>query len=669
MLLYSILLLAIVKEGTPTYRPLEEPPCVTVNMAALCQNQSFHQIPLGLHPNIKSLDLSKNDLQNITKNPLFLYSFVEVLDLSANQIRFIQRDSFKHMVNLKDLNFSGNCLDRFAQHGSSGIGVLPHVQSLDLSRNSLYTDMTGYFVTEAPELRRLLLSENSITMLSSETFVGSPMLKELDLHNNIIMHIEEGTFEHLIHLAEINLAMNSISCISDFKLTQLESLNLSKNSIQTFHTSASDQEYNLRHVDLSDNKLLRFPVFPKANRLVSLNLSMNLISVGGETPSDDAGWMEDNFEFLSEAEGDLRNASAVILQSLAYLDLSYNNIRSVPEDFLLTVPFLTFLNLSRNCLEEVSFGVSVPLNSLVVLDLSGNNLRNVSVAPGSLLSLRELYLQDNQLRITHPDVFQGLGSVFSINLQGNSIALCSEGFGMLEKRGEERGCASFSNIPSLRHLNLRENNIQNVPHYAFYGTPLASLDLSMNRGVTIAPSALAGLERSLEVLYVEGCGLKQLNVDLPLFVYLKDLDLSGNRLSWLPAWNKHCRLETLDLSNNSFSDLEASNIPVLENTLRTICFYGNPLTCCSNTWITHLYRRTTVTIAALDSTTCRNPEGYEGETPVGQISPEICEKDNSNKMNTVVIVLIVMAVLLVIAAALGTLCHFYRQKLRRRYKA
>ncbi|KAM8976664.1 transforming growth factor beta activator LRRC32 [Pelodytes ibericus] len=669
MLLYFMLLLAMVKEGIATYRPLEEPPCVTINKTAFCQNKTFHQIPLGLHPNIKILDLSMNELKNITESLLLLYSSVEVLDLSINKISYIQHDSFKQMVNLQEINISGNYLEMFAQQRGQGIGILPNVRRLDLSSNSLYNDMTGYFLHKAPHLQHVSLSENSITMLSQETFLGSPMLKEVDLHNNIIMHIEEGTFEHLQHLTKINLAMNSISCISDFKLYQLHSLNLSKNSIQMFHTSDSEEEYKLEDIDLSDNKLVHFPIFPTVNNLVSLNLSMNLISLTGETSHDEISWMDDAFQLRSESEDDFRNSSTVFLRNLTYLDLSYNNIDSIPEDFFDTMPSLVYLNLSKNCLRDISFGLLAPLNSLAVLDLSRNSLQNITLAPNALPGLQELYLQNNQLHTTEAYVFQGLSSIVLIDLQNNGISLCPTNVEMSKEQIEEHACVSFSNIPTLQHLNLRENGIQHVPQSSFQGSPLTILDLSLNFGLIIAPNALAGLERSLEVLSMEGNGLQLLNVDLPLFTTLKVLDLSENQLTWLPKWTKHCRLETLDLSNNSFTNLQDSDIPVLENTLKTLRLYGNPLGCCTNLWITHLVKRTTVTITSLDSTMCYNSKAYEEEMLVAQVMPDICEKEDLNNINTIVIALTVILIVLVIAISLGTAGHFCRQKCKQQYKA
>ncbi|KAG8545274.1 hypothetical protein GDO81_021148 [Engystomops pustulosus] len=631
-----------------------------MNMVAHCQNKSFHEIPLGLPMNINALYMSKNDLRNLTKTPLTFYSLLEILDLSSNKIRYIQPNTFEDMVNLKEINLSDNYLDKFVSYRPpSGIGILPNIQKLDLSRNSLYTDMIGYFLENAPHLRYLSLSENSITSISPEMFLGTPSLEVLDLHNNIIMDIEEGSFEDLFHLKNINLAMNSITCISQFNLRQLKSLNLSKNSLQSFYTSESDEEYQLRDVDLSDNKLVSFPVFPNVNNIVSLNLSMNLIRFGEETSQKEYSWLE---------EDGGRDASMVDLLKLTHLDLSYNNIQFIAEDVFTTMPMLKLVNLSRNCLQSFQFGDKVKLNSLEELDLSENLIQNMTLGPGSLTSLQVLHLQNNQLRVVESGTFQHLPSITNINLQNNNVELCGTNFEAARQKLISHSCLFFYNIPTLQYLNLRQNMLATLPQYAFYGTPLTFLDISVNLGLTIKPNAMKGLESSLEVLHAEDNSLVQLNVELPFLVQLRYLNLSGNQLTWLPPWNKNCRLETLDLSNNSFSNLKDSNIPILENTLKNLSISGNPLSCCANSWITHMVRRNLASITDLDATLCQTSNGERVEILLGENNTENCEEEVMKDMNIIIIITIVL-VLLVTAVGVGFLVFYCKQKVNPQFKA
>ena len=58
--------------------------------SANCSWRGLLTLPSGLHDNIKSLDLSNNDIQQINKTDLALYSNLEVLDLSRNKINTFQ---------------------------------------------------------------------------------------------------------------------------------------------------------------------------------------------------------------------------------------------------------------------------------------------------------------------------------------------------------------------------------------------------------------------------------------------------------------------------------------------------------------------------------------------------------------------------------------------------
>ncbi|KYO19210.1 leucine-rich repeat-containing protein 32 [Alligator mississippiensis] len=286
MKLYILLFLAVVNKGISTYRPSEESPCEMVNMEAICHSKDLHHIPPELHPDVNKIDFSGNQIQNIPLKPLSFYTSLQHLDFNSNQISFIEQGVFAHMTSLVEINLAHNRLDRFIQHRTRGVGLLPNVATLDLSHNSLYNGMTEYFTHEAPSLQYLSLAENSITLISRRTFQGSPALVEVDLHSNIIMEIEEGAFEALLNLSKLNLSMNSITCIADFSLRQLQILDLSRNSIESFHTTESEEEFNLTWLDLSENKLMYFPTFPQVNKLVFLNLSKNLIQLSAESPRD-----------------------------------------------------------------------------------------------------------------------------------------------------------------------------------------------------------------------------------------------------------------------------------------------------------------------------------------------------------------------------------------------
>ncbi|GAB5577375.1 transforming growth factor beta activator LRRC32 isoform X2 [Prionailurus iriomotensis] len=662
-----LLLLAVLTLGLATSQHRDKVPCkmlrMEVDKEVLCQGLGLFQVPSMLPLDIEALDLSGNQLQRILASPLGFYTELRHLDLSTNEISFLQTGVFQALPHLEHLNLAHNRLAVGTVLSAPGLGPLPHVTSLDLSGNSLYSGLVERLLGEAPALRTLSLAENSLTRLARHTFWGTPVLERLDLHSNVLMDIEDGAFEALPHLAHLNLSRNSLTCISDFSLQQLRVLDLSCNSIEAFQTAPEPQaEYQLAWLDLRENRLLHFPDLAALPRLIYLNVSNNLIRLPAEPPqggegihAPSEGWSALPFSNPS------RNSSTHPLSQLLNLDLSYNEIELVPEGFLEPLTSLRFLNLSRNCLRAFEVRRAGFLPCLVHLDVSHNALETLGLGPRALGSLRTLLLQDNALQDLPPYTFASLASLQKLNLQGNQIRPC----GGPGEPGPS-GCVAFSDISSLRILNLADNEMEVLRPGAFLHTPLTELDLSANPGLDVATGALAGLEASLEVLALQGNGLAILQVDLPCFSCLKRLNLAENRLSRLPAWTQAVSLEVLDLRNNSFSLLPGSAMGGLETSLRRLYLQGNPLSCCGNGWLAAQLHQGRVDVDATQDLTCRF--GSREEVSLSHVRPEDCEKGGLKNVNLIIILTfaLVSAVLL---TTLATCCCVRRQKFNQQYKA
>ncbi|XP_004589924.2 transforming growth factor beta activator LRRC32 [Ochotona princeps] len=665
-----LLLLTVLTPGLATSQQRLKMPCKMVANEALCQNLGLLQVPALVQSDIQALDLSANQLQSVLVSPLGLYKELRHLDLSANEISFLQPGVFQALPQLEHLNLAHNRLAAGTTLNTTGsLSPLPHVTSLDLSGNSLYSDLLEQLLGEAPRLRSLSLAENSLTHLGRHTFRGLPALEHLDLHSNVLMDIEDGAFEALPRLTHLNLSRNSLTCISDFSLQQLRVLDLSCNSIEVFQTAATQPpaEYQLAWLDLRENRLLQLPDLAALPRLIYLNMSNNLIRFpasspqGGEEGDGPGPVTVPSRPLEAPSSGGSWNTSSQPLSQLLNLDLSYNEIELVPLSFLEHLTSLRFLNLSRNCLRAFEAQHAGALPCLVLLDLSHNALQALQLGTMALGSLRTLLLQDNALRDLSPHTFTGLASLQRLNLQGNRVSPCGG-------TGEPTplGCVGFSGLSSLRVLNLVDNGMEVLRAGAFLRTPLTELDLSANPGLEVATGALAGLEASLEVLALQGNELAILQVDLPCFSCLKRLNLAGNRLSHLPAWTQAVSLEVLDLRNNSFSLLPGSAMGGLETSLRRLYLQGNPLSCCGNGWLAAQLHRGRVDVDATRGLTCRF--GSQEEVSLSHVRPEDCEKGGLKNVNLILLLTftLVSAVLL---TTLATCCCMRRQKFHQQYKA
>ncbi|KAL2764189.1 leucine-rich alpha-2-glycoprotein precursor [Daubentonia madagascariensis] len=177
---------------------------------------------------------------------------------------------------------------------------------------------------------------------------------------------------------------------------------------------------------------------------------------------------------------------------LQELHLSSNRLESLPAKFLLPVPRLRVLDLTRNALTGLPLGLfqaSAALDTLVLkenqlevleaswlhglkalgyLDLSGNRLRKL---PAGLLAnftvLRTLDLGENQLETLPPDLLRGPLHLERLHLEGNRLQVL--GKELLEPQ------------PDLRYLFLNNNKLATVAAGAFRGLrQLDMLDLSNN---------------------------------------------------------------------------------------------------------------------------------------------------------------------------------------------
>nr|AAW71996.1 glycoprotein A repetitions predominant precursor [Ctenopharyngodon idella] len=657
------ILMLVVHQVSPFRCPAEASPCRVLQDDIDCSSLNLRWIPTQLPAIIHRLDLSQNLLQNLTEQELPpSYSSIRHLDLHGNNIQFIQPGLFQDMSRLEVLDLSENSLDLYAAL-KTHVGPLTSVRRLDLSGNGLFTDMSDYFLSDAPVLANLSLDGNSITKIGRHTFNGSQALTNIDLHNNVIIEIEEGAFESLTGLSELDLSMNSISCITDFNLVQLKMLNLSKNSLTNFQADESDQEFELLYLDLRENKILYFPVLPQRNKLIYLDLSRNLLrSVNCSGPLEELENLKDSGYLLTDYDKPLSlcgNQRHQDLPSLLYLDLSYNQLKALPSSFFSSMIALESLNVSNNCLE--SFSVD-GLNSLKTLDISSNNLQNLSFGGNALAALEVLHLEGNAFQTLDTSIFTRLPSIQSLHLQQSQLSIC------FPLDGPTGGCVQLSSIPTLRYLYLSENGLLSLPPGSFQGSPLLILDLSLNPGVDVVPSSLTGLESSLSHLSLKGNQLQSLSIDFSLFRNLKSLDLSVNRLTEVSLWSGDSSVESLNLQNNSLVTLPSDMIIALHKTLRTLYVGSNPLSCCRNPHLLTLLQQDRLSVPDIASATCWITRDSESmEIGVSSVQAEHCESADGKVLWISVIVVLALGLALVLTVTLK-LCHSKRHGFNRGIK-
>lgn len=608
-------------------------------MDVFCSDLSLTSAPVNLPRGVQMLDLSRNQVQNLSQETLSYHTGFHHLNLHGNKIHFIQPGLFKDMTDLKVLDLSRNHLNVFA-HSKTNIGSLATVKSLDLSSNGLYTDMSDYFLASSPSLEDLSLNSNSITKVSKNTFSGALSLRRISLHNNVILEIEDGAFDSLNDLVELDLSKNSITCITDFNLCHLKMLNLSKNSMELFQSTRSVDRFQLTRLDLSQNKMLYFPLLPRNNVLEYLDVSRNQLQSVDVTGNPEA-------------------RISVFFNHLKFLDLSYNQLKSLPESFFYCMGSMEVLNVSHNCIGSFSLTNKRLLQSVKVINLSHNSLQSLTFGENTLQSLEKLYLQGNDLSVLEPRTFQRLPSLKHLQLQQNNLKICPSD-------ADVQDCVFFGSIPNLLFLNLSENNLWTVPPNAFRNTSLTLLDLSLNPGLVMDKRSLTGLENSLANLLLRENNISGLNTDLSSLRSLKRIDLSTNQLTTLPTWHRESSIESLNLQNNNLVTIEYSTMLTLERSLKTLYMGSNPLSCCRNLDFLHMVQHSALVVPDIETVTCLHEE-YSEPVNIERVTKDMCH--SAGFQNYVIVALMILLVSIIALGLLIKCLHARKQKHRRNFTA
>ena len=216
-----------------------------------------------------------------------------------------------------------------------------------------------------------------------------------------------------------------------YRLTNLRTLDLSKNSIQRLDPKYG-QLKNLKSLNLDGNKLTGGPavaVIAKLTKLQNLSLGGNVLGRFTITNSNSAP---------TSSSSSNKNAKEVLPTplppSLKQLSLNGNFLSNVPRSIVSVQPYLNKLeklDLSSNQLASIPTDV-VNLVKLIELNLDNNVIVSLPTEIGSLQNLKQLSLRNNHITVTStnfdknpqplpPTLFTDT-PLIDLNLHGNPMA-------------------------------------------------------------------------------------------------------------------------------------------------------------------------------------------------------------------------------------------------------
>ncbi|XP_038217334.1 chaoptin isoform X2 [Zerene cesonia] len=530
---------------------------------------------------LSELHLSHNQIRNITREVFGSMLMLQYLDLSHNQIFHMEYDCFKKVKNLQMMDLCGRQL---------GLMIYGFLRILDLSHNHLIELPVEVF-HDMQMLTSVDLSHNRIRNLA-DNLILSAALERLDLSNNDLSRMPTNALSPgaAANLVELDLSSNTVPAVAIPDLVQRfrsgeggefwpEDSDYSDEYM--YHTARRDHTRVFHHkkqypqnifykslawLDLSNNHLVRIEngAFGALPRLRWLDLSNNLPFNNGERGGNIFKGLERRLSYLGLKNVSLQTLPSLPLPKLRTLDLSYNNLPSIPTD------------------------ITANLTRLRAFDLSFNDLTKVPVATHSLSDLRWLSLSGNPITALMNTSLYGLSPRLEY-LDVTKLRLSILEYGV------------FSKMYGLRTLKISVNGMVrdfNIPKMTSQNAALENLYLSVESSQVDLGNEMAGdLPCKLNNITLTGRDLKFISQNLLSGVCSEELKLTIFNTSIedisFEVFYKHGNIKnlSLDLRNNNLKRVPnpaRKEWPGVPNNLflEDILVAGNPLVCdCGIGWI------------------------------------------------------------------------------------
>ncbi|XP_054710330.1 uncharacterized protein LOC129220026 [Uloborus diversus] len=441
-------------------------------------------------------------------------------------------------------------------------------------------------------------------LTSAQVFANECDLVSVDDVTGVVMSCRVRTLQRISDAAPVDFDVSRILSIfcDDFsyeniisngtfsKFGNVQSLQIENCYVPNFPESSFWGLLNLVnlsvHLNKTSSKILKFKeeAFANLPKLQKLDLSYNNLIV---LPANLFCGLQ-NLKVLNLTNCELDDARNIGLGSsetlkclpeLMILDLSYNILKSIPDGIFSSLVSLKILYLNNNQLSELYPYAFSGLSRLQSLDLSNNRISHLPEQIFQQSSdILELYLQNNSLSSLTPRVFEGLRQLVGLNLSYNSLenVVSSETLADLSRlfvldlnhnRFQVVTVTNFHLIRSLQILYLSYNNIVNISDNSFSSLRnLHTLTLAGNRIRNVDANTFSGLE-SLNYLSLSNNEIEFINPNaFASCKSIQNLKLRSNKLTEFPkALNSLTFLKHIDLTHNQVYNISNNTFQGLKN--------------------------------------------------------------------------------------------------------
>ncbi|KAJ8033327.1 Toll-like receptor Tollo [Holothuria leucospilota] len=149
---------------------------------------------------------------NLTSTPTGLNSETNLLSIRNNSIVKLTTASFSHLPNLVSVDLS----DNFIQDIEPGtFADFQYLRTLILDGNNLTHLDSRSLNVSSPKFRILHLTSNYISSMANDTFRFVPSLTRLELADNSLTGLPTGIFDNLQNLSYLTVSGNPFNCSCD----------------------------------------------------------------------------------------------------------------------------------------------------------------------------------------------------------------------------------------------------------------------------------------------------------------------------------------------------------------------------------------------------------------------------------------------------------------------